>query len=301
MTAPLTPEPPARPQAQDGFILVAVLWILAALATLVGIYATYVSASAMAAVAREEDILADGLAAGAVELAAYRLIATPKEVRPTSGEIGFRRGRAQVLALFRDESARIDLNAASKDIIAGLFVALGAKPEAAADYAGRIVGWRTAPAGGSEELPEAYRDAGLDYGPRGAAYVHVDEVWRVPGLPAALLAQAMPFLTVYSGRGEVNAREASPLVLAALPGAAADAGNGAQEGTPPVPPGTTTEPGESVRVTVRVTFDSGRTRTAEAVLLLRDFGEDPYRILSWRADAAAPDLPPPPPRAEARR
>lgn len=292
---------PRRPAAQDGFILVAVLWILAALATLAGIYATYVSSSAMAAATREEDILARGLAAGAVELVAYRLIATPKPERPAAGEMALRRGRAEIRALFRDESARLDLNAASKEMIAGLFVALGAKPEAAADHAAAVIGWRTASPGGGDELPEAYRAGGLDYGPRGSAYVHPDELWRVPGLPADLVARAMPFLTVYSGRSEVRASAASPLVLAALPGPAADRASAPAQEAPPTPPGTTTEPGESLRVFVRVRFDSGRSRTAEAVVLLRDFGTDPFRILFWRDDAPAPEMLPPPPRVEPRR
>lgn len=307
---------PAREarHGQDGFIVVAVLWILVALATLVGIYATYVSASAMGAVAREEDILADGLAMGAVELAAYRLVAIPKAERPTSGEVAFRRGRARVSAVFRDESARIDINSAPKEVLAGLFAALGAKPDAAADYAGRILDWRAAPPTGAQELPQAYKDAGLTYGPRGSAFVHPDEVWLVPGLPPDLLAQAMPYLTVYSGRSEVNVREADPIVRAALArqGAGQDAGQDAEQGTgqagnapgdaaAPVRPGTTSEPGETVRVSVRVAFDSGRSRTAEAVLLLRDLGDDPYRILFWRDDPAPADLPPPALRAEARR
>ena len=129
--------------------------------------------------------------------------------------------------------------------------------------------------------------------------MHPDELWRVPGLPADLVARAMPFLTVYSGRSEVRAGAASPLVLAALPAAAADTGGAAREGGPATAPGTTTEPGESVRIFVRVRFDSGRSRTAEAVVLLRDFGTDPFRILFWRDDAPTPDTPPP--RAELRR
>ena len=43
-----------------------------------------------------------------------------------------------------------------------------------------------------------------------------------------------------------------------------------------------------MRVTVRIDFDNGQVRAAEAVILIRDFGDDPYRVLSWRDDIHVP-------------
>ncbi|MDC7787292.1 type II secretion system protein GspK [Rhodoplanes sp. TEM] len=281
----------------DGFVLIAVLWILAALATLVTIYSVHVSGAATAAAVRDEALLARALATAGVELAAQRLAAVPKEVRPTRGDLAFRRGRARVLATFVNEAARIDLNAAPKELLAGLFVVLGAQPDDADTYAERIVAWR-APSGDAtlERERSRYREAGLDHGPRGKPFVHADELWLVLGIPPALIEQALPHLTIYGGRPDVLARDADPVVLAALPGETPDgpAGN-----APPLRRGTTPEGGDAVRVTVRIDFDRGGTRAAEAVILVRDFGDDPYRVLTWRDDLDTP--PPLRPPQETRR
>ena len=286
-----------------GFILVAVLWILAALATLATAYAVYISGSAAAASVRDDSLVAHGLATAAVEIAALRLVAVPKDKRPSSGEVAFRMGKAAVSATFTGEAARIDLNAAPRDLLAGLFTALGARQDAATDYADRILGFRTPPSGDGGREAALYRDAGLDYGPRGAPFVHVEEIWRVVGLPPALVEQALPHLTVFSGRGEINTADADPVVRAALPGAPPpDAGNtDGTQAAPAVPPGTIREASDAVRVRIRMDFDNGRQRAAEAVILLRDFGDDPYRVLSWREDADLPVEAPAPPRPKGER
>ncbi|MFG1243067.1 type II secretion system protein GspK [Xanthobacter sp. V7C-4] len=306
--APAAVSSPRDPADADGtyhagFILVAVLWILAALATLATVYAVYISSTATSAAVRDDSLIAHGLATAAVEIAALRLIAVPKDKRPSSGEVAFRMGKASVSASFVGEAARIDLNAAPKDLIAGLFVALGAQPEAAADYADRILGFRTPSSGDGGREAGLYRDAGLDYEPRGAPFVHVEEIWRVVGLPPALVERALPHLTVFSGRGEINAADADPVVRAALAGATPPAAGGGEGGqaAPAVLPDTIREASDAVRVHIIMAFDNGRRRAAEAVILLRDFGDDPYRVLSWREDADLPaEAPPPRPKGERR-
>src|SRR4051794_13907559 len=69
----------------DGFIVVAVLWILAALATLASAYAVYVANTASASRVNDDRIQAQGLLSAAVELTAYRLTAVDKDTRPTGG------------------------------------------------------------------------------------------------------------------------------------------------------------------------------------------------------------------------
>lgn len=308
MTALRRPGPQPH-AASEGFILVAVLWILAALSTFVAVYSVYVSNTALAAAARSDSLIARSLVSAAVELAAYRLVSVPKEQRPTRGEVAFRMGKANIVAAFRNEAARIDLNAAPKELLAGLFTTLGAKPEAADEYAARIAAWRapaSAAAPDGQAAPDGreaslYRDAGLDYGPRGAPFVHVEELRLVAGLPPELVEQALPYLTVFNGRAEVHALDADPVVLAALPRSppqqpgttAPDAGSpdagspdaGASDAGPQrALPGTTTEGGDAVRITVRIDFDNGWAEAGEAVILVRDFGDDPYRVLSWRED-----------------
>src|SRR5262249_6878850 len=74
----------------DGFIIVAVLWILIALAALASIYSIYINNSALAVSVMDDELQADGLVSAGLELTAYRL-AVPKDTqRPTRGQFSFR-------------------------------------------------------------------------------------------------------------------------------------------------------------------------------------------------------------------
>jgi general secretion pathway protein K len=265
--------------SSEGFILVTVLWMLGALAALVSVYTAYISNSAMAAAVRDDTVLADGLFTAGLELAALQLVEVAEDERPLQGQVSFELGGATVTASFRNEAARIDLNTAGPELLAGLFKALGAENEAARSYAARILAWRASDAGpeGDKEA-ELYRAAGLGYGPRRGAFVHTDELWRVAGLPADLVTAALPHLTIYSGAPEPSAILADPLVLAALDLATARTQQVPATAPAAVPP----QASDAVRVTIDVRPRDGAARRAEAVILIRDFGEDPYRVLAWR-------------------
>src|SRR5262249_40989547 len=139
---------------------------------------------------------------------------------PTRGTFLFRLGNALVNTEFVSETARIDLNSAPKELLSGLFVALGASRGQADNYADRIVGWRSPPPEDNNSPNEAanYRTAGMPYGPRGAPFPHTGELALVLGIPEVMVARALPYLTVYSGQPQVNIFAAAPQVLAAVPG-----------------------------------------------------------------------------------
>lgn len=292
MTARNPPDPTSRPPkaAETGFILVAVLWILAALATFAGIYALYVSGTVAEEATRSEELAVRPLATAALELTAFRLLAQPKDNRPSRGRFAFRLGKARITVAYVEEAARIDLNAASPALLAGLFTALGADSEAAKGDAQRIAGWRgdgDADAATAEEA--LYREARLGYGPRSAPFVHVDELWRVAGLPPALVAAALPHVTVFSGQAQVNMADADSTVQAAAAAArrARDDSDGGDEGADDPTPRS-----DAVRVAIGIDFDSGRRRILEAVILLRNFKDAPYRVLAWREEEAPRPLAP---------
>ncbi|MGQ4274795.1 general secretion pathway protein GspK [Terrihabitans sp. B22-R8] len=269
-------------RARDGFILVTVLWVLGALAALVSVYTAYLSVTAQAAAVRDDSLSANGLFTAGLELAALQIVSVPETERPMSGTLAFRLGSAEISASFRNETARIDLNTAPPDLMAGLFAALGANEDDAKTYAARILAFRT-PAQASSGDGEAalYRQAGLDHGPRGGPFVHADELWLVRDLPPRLVEAALPHVTIYSGAPTIAPAIADPLVRAAVP---APAGGSTPDASaaPAVPAATS----DAVRVTLSVAFRDGGRRAAEAVILVRDFGDDPYRVLSWREDGA---------------
>ena len=66
---------------RDGFIVVAVLWILAALATLVTIFSMYVINTATAFAVHDERLQAEGLARAAIELSVYQATAAARRLK----------------------------------------------------------------------------------------------------------------------------------------------------------------------------------------------------------------------------
>jgi general secretion pathway protein K len=285
----------------EGFILVAVLWMLLALTTLVAVYAAYVTRSAFAVSANSDAIEAEPLLAAGVELAAYRLVGSKASERPDTGQFSARLAAARLSVAFQTEAARIDLNAGSKELLAGLFTALGAAPRDAEDFADRIIAWRTpvAPQQGIDSNPEnsLYRSAGLGYTPRHGPFVHVDELWLVYGIPRAFVQRMLPLVTVFSDESKIDALAAAPEVIAALPGmtpqvlqavlTARNAGGLDQESLrqligSPADSFAAASGGKTFRLGVRVDFDNGHHSAAEVVILLPDDGPAPYRVLSWQ-------------------
>jgi general secretion pathway protein K len=287
---------------RDGFIVVAVLWMLGALATLASIYAVYVINTATAMGVNDDRLQAESLITAALELTAYRLTATDPDNRPSRGDFAFRLGRAAVAVDFRSEAGRIDLNSASKELLTGLFAGLGAKYSDAEYFANRVIAWRTSqdPDRQNEEAA-AYRAAGLPYGPRQAPFAHAGELALVLGLPPFLVERALPFVTVYSGRAEINIVAAPPEVIAAVPGMTPDRlyamlsqiGRGPQnaeylKALVGNQEGITVEAGKTTRVAVRMDFDTGRRVQGEAVIVLGGEVGEPFRVLSWRDDFDGP-------------
>jgi general secretion pathway protein K len=203
-------------------------------------------------------------------------------------------GQANVAVKFRSEAARIDLNTAPKQLVLGLFIALGARPEDAENYASRVIGWRTPQSVGQDAEAASYRLARVGYRPRGAKFPHVNELSLVRDLPPSLVERALPFVTVYSGRPQINFVEAAPEVISALPGMTVDRVNeflvkrqaSPEKAKQLLPPEAqqfaTLEGSNACRVTIRISFDNGRTENVEVVVLRFQEGDQPFAILSWR-------------------
>ena len=280
-----------------GFIVVAVLWILAALSALVLIYLTYVTNTAVVVAGSTDRVQAEALETAAVELAVYQLAAVKGELRPTSGTFDARIGAGKISVTFRSEAARIDLNAAPKALLIGLMIGLGAAPPDAAEYTDRILAWR-APTELGDDDPENsfYRTSGATYIPRHAPFPEPEELWLVKGIPPLVVERMLPFVTVFSNLATINIADAAPQVLAALPGMTPENLQSvlAQRGDPTLDPqsllgmvgeGATLAASKAYRVTIAVEFGSGRRTAAEVVILLLEDGNEPYRVLSWRNDS----------------
>src|SRR5215469_5305513 len=131
--------------SERGFVIVAVLWLLAVLAALAVIFALYLSNSARALALNDTALEAEALVLAGVELTAYQLQLSGEDSRPPSGAFHTQLNGAELAVSFISETARIDLNAAPKELLAGLLLSLGAQDENAKEFADRIIAWRTRP------------------------------------------------------------------------------------------------------------------------------------------------------------
>jgi general secretion pathway protein K len=303
--------------SQGGFIIIAVLWILVALSTLATIFSLYLSNSVRALGATDTGVQVDALVSASLELTAYQLLRADEKDLPAQGSFRFRMDNAEALVTFTSEAARVDLNAASKEMLAGLFEVLGAEQKAAGELASRIVGWRTASKpGAADDEGALYLAAGLNYSPRQAHFAHVNELSLVLGASPALVERALPYLTVFSKSADVDVLIAPPEVIAALPGMTPEVLNDFLKQRPSLPhdqkaiaaalgatkiPATLPET-RAFRVLTALRFDNGRRTSSEAVILLssakgsdkanasasdksKDEDKGPYSILSWQDQA----------------
>ena len=293
----------ASRNTNGGFVLVAVLWMVAALATLASIYSVYATNAAAGVRVGDDRLQAELSIRAGVELAAYQLLAFPEPAQPTHGHFAVAVGRNRVAVAYRTETARIDLNAAPKALLVGLFRAVGAGDSAAQSYAERVVGWRTKVDPNADNPEErVYASAGLAYRPRQAPFEDTLELALVFGLPQPIVERVLPLVTVFSGQARVDVASSDPMTLAALPGMPPDvlhAALKAREKTPddgrallsllgPARDHATADPSKSMRATIHVDLDDGRRIAAEVVFRLRDGGDEPFDILYWRDDIDGP-------------
>jgi general secretion pathway protein K len=294
---------PIRCSSEQGFVLVAVLWLLAALALLVTIFTVHLSASARAVSLNDGALKTEALVSAGVELAAYRLQLADEDKRPPQGAFHVRLSGTDISVSFITEAARVDLNAAPKELLRGLLTGLGAGDDDAKEAANRIDGWRTKALSGDDATKEdaLYQAAGRTYAPRQAPFAHVNELALVLGLTPALVERALPYVTVFSGAASVDVMVAPPEVIAALPGmtplklkqflgdrgsfvndtaaisaALGDANGGANGGA-------AAAKSQAYRIRIGLRFPDGRETASETVIGLRS-KDDPYRVLSWQND-----------------
>jgi len=326
MRIPSTSAPISAARAEAGFVLVAVLWILAALATLASVYSSYTVNTADASQVVNDRVQAEASIRAGVEMAVFRQLALPEKARPARGGFDMRVGRTSVAVRFRSETARIDLNAAPADLLAGLFTAVGVDSSRAQNFADRVVGWRTkakasadasgagaganpasananpaganaSPAGADASLASAggtedkaaredklYSRENMPYPPRHAPFDSALELSLLPGIPLAAVERVLPYVTVFSGRAEVDVFTADPTVLSAFPemtakilggilsARASDPGDGKAllELLGPAKARATADKSKVFRASVSVEFDNGRRVHAEVVFRLKD-------------------------------
>lgn len=209
--------------SNQGMALIAVLWItslLALMAAGIGSSGRTVTRLAFNTV---ENAKARLSADAGIQQAIFDLLTTvgdrPWQAGGVLGDvIDFDQARVRVQV--RDEDGKIDLNAATPELLQGVFAAVGLEDEQAASLAAAVVDFRDddsdlSPFGAEDPDYEAANRPG---GAADRPFRNVAELGDVLGVSEAIYQRVQPLLTIYSSAEGVDPLRASRLVLAALPG-----------------------------------------------------------------------------------
>ncbi|MBD8881840.1 MULTISPECIES: type II secretion system minor pseudopilin [Rhodanobacter] len=279
-----------QPAGQRGVALLLVLWACTLLAILLGGYAVLAHTEAL----QTRYQFAEARAHYAAEAGVMRALVALQD--PDLKRRWVADGRAYpfpfddatVQVSMIDEGGKVDLNAASPEVLQGLFRAAGLDAAAAGKLAANVVDWRSfvAEAGQADSARAAYAAAGRDYGPRHGPFATLQELQLVLGMTPELYQHLEPAITIWSGRAIPDPTTAPPLVLAAIPGVdpqqvqallAARQQNGGS-GTSPIGGGIThsirsqAELADGTRAVIRATIRLQQSR----------MGSQPYTVLRWQ-------------------
>lgn len=282
-------------------MLVVVLFFAALLGIFAAVAGTFMSSAADASRAFGDGLRADEAMRSAIE---YIVGQTGQTIQQARGTANVQIKGAKIQITVRDEAARIDINRAPPELLAGIFRQVGVPADTAGMFAARIVDWRDAddkisPNGGAERA--AYRAAGRTDGPRNGPFLSVAELALVLGVPARAAAAVAPYVTVASGRDKINPMFADPAVLMAIPGVTEERVRDfiGERNKPnvefanlitrlgPVENFVTEENGQAVRFDARIQVAPNDVRRYEAVVTVIDGDTEPYRIISWDANPPA--------------
>jgi general secretion pathway protein K len=285
---------PSQSGRDRGFALLIVLWTLVLIAFVIAHVTATARSELRIAGNLKSNAVAQAAADGAIYEAIFNLTDPRQEQRWLADGTShiLQIGASRVLVRLEDEDGFINPNLASAALLEGLLRAVGAEPARAVDLAGAITEWvgsakvRRNP----EELLAEYRAAGLDYGPPrapprgpddlGAVTLEsLDELGRIRGMDAQLLADLRPHLTLF-GPAVPNFGAADPIVIAALDFART---NGAAEASTS---GSTNANSQLVTARIHATAQGPGSAEVTRIAVVRlgavDWG---YSLLTWSSGA----------------
>ena len=208
-------------KAQKGAALLLVLWLIVLMLGVIGVFALGARTEALQGRALARGAAARYAAEAGVDVAAFHLQGADGDARwvPDGRPVAFGFGGHRVTVRVVDESAKVDLNGAPPELLAGLRQALGVDFERSRRIAGAIQDWRDGddllnPEGGAED-PQ-YAGAKLPYACKDRPFETLSELRLVLGMDPALFEKMRPYVTVYSGLARPSRTFAGQPVLQAL-------------------------------------------------------------------------------------
>jgi general secretion pathway protein K len=283
-------RPTPRRSGQRGVALLLVLWACTLLAILLGGYAALARTEGLQARYQFAQTRAHYAAEAGLMRAVYGL-QNPQAKQRWIGDgrpYTFQYDDATITLSAIDESGKVDLNAASPDVLLGLFKASGMKQADAQALADHVVDWRNPVGleGETDSQRAAYVAAGRDYGPRNGPFASVEELQMVLGMTPALYRQVAPVLTLWSGSASPDPNIAPPLALAAIPGMTPEQQNAIQAARlkNANDPSLVLNNGTTHSIRSEATLADGTRAILRATIRVQagQVGAQPYAVLRWQ-------------------
>jgi general secretion pathway protein K len=274
---------------QRGIALVVVLWLVVLITVIGSSHARNIRIETSLAFNHVGTARARALAEAGINRAIMELFVdntdtrwpfdgTPRQIQLDSGGVN---------VAIRDASGLLDLNKADPVQLEAVLNAAGADEALRQRLVDAILDWRDKDKlrrlHGAED--NDYRHAGLDWGARDGLFSSTDELRYVLGMTHELFERLAPYLTIHSGRNEVNLKYAPPWLSSALTSSEAEVTEDLADEADESLAGENTQAAGPFHITAWATSSSGARASVEAVLRIARSGDEPYKILSWREPA----------------
>lgn len=279
----------ASKHGQRGVALLVVLWACTLLAIMVGGYAMLARTEGLQARYQFAQTQAHYAAEAGLMRAIYALQDPQLQQRwmPDGRIYPLDFDGAKINVSIVSENGKVDLNAASPDVLQNLFKAAGMSDGDAQSLTRNVVDWRTFSATMPSNVPNAgYAQAGRDYGPRHGPFATVEELQMVLGMQPTLYRALASQVTLWSGRQSPDPSTAPPLALAAVPGMTPQQAQALVAARSAGPPQVALAAMQGVTHSIRseATLADGTRAILRATVRLQGMrpGALPYVVLRWQ-------------------
>ncbi len=259
---------------EDGFVLVAVIWIAGLLAVIATAFALTVRSHTVLARNTVFNTKAEYVADGMAHMLALKLAALSGDVNlDRSGVFSFCQWSPEILVAWRiqDQAGLVDLNTASPQLLAAFFKGLGLQSHR---LAADLIDFRDPDSASAEGGTEPKIYEGKSYGPKNAPFAMTAEIDQLPEIDEGSFKLLLPFLTVQSQQQGFDPTVAPEQLLKLL---------GASGRTDPVLTGFSSPSAHktfSIDVLVETKQKARFYRQANVTLLLQP--DRPFAMLSWQ-------------------
>jgi general secretion pathway protein K len=268
----------AEPDHQDGFVLIAVIWIAGLLAVAATAFTISVRVQTLAGRNAVYGAQAEAVADGLARLSAFRLatLAGPDATLKTNGEVAQCIWPPNITATIaiQDQGGLVDLNTASPVLVGKMLSGLGIDAARADGIINALQDFRDPDAQSlaSGLEPDVY--PGKAYGPKNAPFDVVEEIDQIPEIDDAAFRKLLPLVTVSSQQTGIDLAKAPASLLNALGAEDNDTTRLAAYSSP--------SPAKNFAVDVMVRLSNGTRYHRHALISVLRQPDRPFAILAWQ-------------------